>query len=188
VALVGALAIPFVTAGKDKPGSPAASAEREDSALLPNADGTRRLTSGLDYTPESLAATLDRALAGVTKQRAAAGAAPMPSPSDVSLSVGGAKPSAVYAARLAALRTEPARLAACIEEVAAGQPPEGRTPFVVDFATFKGREALVLVFPAFDNDGKVRPNHVDVWVVGTGCGVEEGGDVLEFGRIPRPRL
>jgi hypothetical protein len=187
VALVGGLTVPFLTAGRDNDGSPAAtSARQQDSALLPESTGTRRLESGLDYTSESLAATLDRALAGVKSPRAAAGGGPVsaPSPSGTAFSA----PREASAVRLTALRTQPAHLAACLDAVTAEQPPEGRTPFVVDFATFKGRDALVLVFPAFDKAGKLRANQVDVWVVGPGCGVEPGGDVLDFARIPRPRI
>ena len=67
-------------------------------------------------------------------------------------------------------------------------PPSGRTPLVVDYAFFRGRDAVVFVFPSLESDGSLRSNRVDVYVVGGGCGTQPGGDVLEFQRIAKPRL
>ncbi|HEV2888861.1 MAG TPA: zf-HC2 domain-containing protein [Frankiaceae bacterium] len=190
VALLGALTIPFVVSGSDDRGKPSAgTALREQNA---DSGATRRIASGLDYTREGLAATLDRALAGVTAPRAAAGApsevtgapgaAPGPAPSDTV----GVELSAVRST--AALRTDVGRLAACIDALVGDIPESGRTPLVVDYARFLGRDAVIFVFPSVQANGQARTGRVDVYVVGGGCGSVPGGDVLDFQRLARPNV
>ena len=187
VALLGALAIPFVTGGGSRDGgSTAAGGGSADRAV-----GTRRLASGLEYSRGNVAATLDRALAGATTQFSdnaggseATGATPPGAPTPLSA----AAPGRASTTSVAPLRTDPARLAACLTEIVRDLPVAARTPLVVDFARFMGREAVVLVFPSFTNANAERPGRVDVYVVGGGCGVDPGGDILDYQRIARPNV
>lgn len=189
VALIGAITIPLVTSGSPKKDVTAA---REDAGT----SGTRRLTSGLDYSRTNLAATLDRALAGVdesVQDTAAApnapgatkgrtNASPVPSP------LAGAEGTEYSLTGTMALQTDVGRLAACITALVGDQPELGRTPLVVDFGSFLGRPAMVLVFRSVMSNGQERANRVDVYVVGAGCGATPGGDVLDFQRIARPNI
>jgi hypothetical protein len=200
VALVGAVAVPLVRSGGTG-GAPArtnALQERQTAA------DTRRLASGLDYTHTTVADTLGQALGGRAaddttafssgKSRAthdtAAGAgdgaeggaggsemAPG-APAPLNLTVPG---------RLADVQADPARLAACIAELATGQPPEARVPVVVDFARYEGKPAIVVALPTIRR-GAVTTETLDVFIAGPGCGTVAGGDVLDFVRIPRPAI
>ena len=187
VALAAAITIPLVTDG-DTGKDSASPASMPEAARGPGS-GTRRLASGLDYSRDTLAITLDRALAGVTGERAAQDSAGQP--------LGAAAPQAtntptttsqLFTSKKWALSSDPGRLAACITELVSDQPPVARVPLVVDFGTFLGKPATVLVFPSYTSAGEARANRVDVYIVGNGCGAEPGGDVQDFQRILTPRI
>lgn len=188
VALGAAVSIPLLSGGSADNAPTAGSAPEAARDL--SAKSTRRISSGLDYRRDSLATTLTAALAG-----RGPGTAYADSATDGRTQAGGndAPPQNAPAAgapettlTTRSLRTEAARLAACVTELVGEQPPAGRTLLVADFALFEGREALVLVFPSVTREGVPRDNRVDVFVVGGGCGTEPGGDVLDFQRIAVP--
>jgi hypothetical protein len=83
------------------------------------------------------------------------------------------------------LAEDTGRFAACVTELAKGQPPAGAVPLLVDFASFGGRPAIVVAFPNVNSHGNVT-NKIDVFVAGPRCGVVAGGDVVDFQRIDRP--
>ena len=69
---------------------------------------------------------------------------------------------------------EPAELAGCLSAL-----PPGAPPLALDYATYDGRPALVVVRPAAD------PAEVEVAVVGEGCR-EGSADRLLLTTLPRP--
>ncbi|MDP9433912.1 MAG: hypothetical protein M3P93_01395, partial [Actinomycetota bacterium] len=76
---------------------------------------------------------------------------------------------------LARLR-DPDELAGCLSAVTGPDAPQ---PLAVDYATFEGRPALLVVLPS------ARPGKVDAYVVGAGC--RAGDDqTLFFTRVDRP--
>ena len=192
VALLGAISVPLIngTGGNNAPTA-------QDQALREQAPATtRRLESGLNYTHDDLSATLLRAMRGVT----AGGAAPAQPASGTpaaSPAAGVASPlrtTADTAAEgtggsqfsLRRLETAPA-LDKCVDALAASQTlAAAKVPLLVDYARYQGRAALVVVFPT-ESGGRIRPDRVDVWVVGARCGITPGDDdVLDFARFPRP--
>jgi hypothetical protein len=77
---------------------------------------------------------------------------------------------------LAALRTSDA-LASCLASLS--DPSDPGVPLALDYATFDGQPALVVVLPA------TKPDKVDVFVVGAGCSAKDAA-LLFFTRLPRP--
>lgn len=194
VALVAAISVPVLTGGGDTAGdagsaAPAALGERREAAE------TKRIESGLDYTADNLSPTLATALTrpavayGGVGETTADNAAPSQAPTAPPTAGSKSSPQAVTDARTTSFRlaTDPGRLAACISGLAASQSlPGAKQPLVVDFATFEGKPAVVIVFPT-EQRGRIRADRVDVWVVGGRCGVTAGDeDVLTFARIEPP--
>ena len=71
----------------------------------------------------------------------------------------------------------PAALAACLSAL---QDPASTTgPLALDYATYRGAPALVVLLPS------TRPGKVDAYVVGAGCS-QADAQVLFFGRLPAP--
>lgn len=179
LALVAAITVPFATRG----GGGADQGAGGTVAMESSARETKRLESGLNYTHAELSGTLRQALAGraetagVTMDDTLKSAPPAAAPSGIEARDGVAL----------ALQADPGRLASCIAALAAAQEtPEGKVPLVVDFASFDGKPALVVVFPT-ETRGQVRRDRIDVWVVGPRCGITAGDDdVLDFGRFVRP--
>ncbi|HVE74373.1 MAG TPA: hypothetical protein VNA30_04685 [Mycobacteriales bacterium] len=157
-----------------------------------------RSSTGNNYARDRrlLTASLPGLLAGDAVAAAAdrvAGAAPpaaaMPAPAaggtgqSARNSADAAKPAAaleMYAAvdPLARLR-EPAGLASCLSAILPPEQPDLR-PLALDYATFEGKPALVVVLPA------TVPEKVDVFVVAASCAA--GNDAtLFFTRLDRPR-
>lgn len=189
LALVVAIGFPLVTRDRGNVPTTVADAARE------NAADTRRLDSGLNYTHDTLAATLTAAIGG---RRAAAedtagyvaspGTTVTTSKGDDEGTMAPTAPRAETVKGTAfALSTDPGRLASCIAAIAEAQEtPVGKVPLLVDFARFDGKDALVLVFPT-ESRGAVLPDRVDLWVVGPRCGIVAGDDdVLDFARFARP--
>lgn len=129
---------------------------RKDGALLARA--LPSLLTGAASTPELQAGTRP----GVAAQTAA--------PGNV------APPRAQAADALAALRTT-AGLAACLASLSDAQ--DSGLPLALDYASFEGQPALVVVLPA------AKPDKVDVFVVGAGCS-QADAKVLFFARLPKP--
>ena len=77
---------------------------------------------------------------------------------------------------LARLRTT-AGLAACLSALT--PPGQVALPEAIDYATFEGSPALVVVLPG------VKTERVDVFVVGPGCAAADAG-LLYFGSFDRP--
>lgn len=88
----------------------------------------------------------------------------------------GAAPAPADLTALDRLRT-PAGLTACLDAL---ELPTGTQPLLLDYATWKGRPALVVLLPV-----AAQPTQVEAYVVGAGCqaGNEE---LLFFGRLDRP--
>jgi anti-sigma factor RsiW len=200
VALVAAVSVPVLTGGKSAEdagsGAPAALGPRRESAE------TKRIESGLDYTADNLtstlavaltrpAAALDTAADGVTVTAPVAPGEVAASPGRTSGLRSGSSPAPVTRTEATTtafrLATDPGRLAACLNGLAASQTlAAAKKPILVDFATFEGKPAMVVVLPT-EQRGQLRSDRVDVWVVGARCGVTAGDeDVLTFARIPPP--
>ena len=77
---------------------------------------------------------------------------------------------------LAALRTT-AGLARCLASLTDATDPG--LPLALDYASFNGRPALVVVLPS------EKADKVDVLVVPPGC-AQADGQLLYFTRLPRP--
>lgn len=77
---------------------------------------------------------------------------------------------------LARLR-DPAELAGCLSALT-GPDVEG-VPLALDYASFEGAPALVVVLPS------AQPDRVDVFTVGAGCRAGDDRTLL-FTRLPRP--
>jgi hypothetical protein len=190
LALVVAIGVPLVNRAGEDP-----TATLADGA--PESVETRRFESGLNYTNDDIPNVLQLALKGTTADRNSAYSGGAPAPAYEA----SARPSAQATAQdttavsggnaplsLKMLESDAARLAACVAALAESQPSSlGRTPLLLDFARYEGREALVVVFPTVLK-GELRADRVDVWVVGARCGITPGDDdVYTFTRIPRPQ-
>jgi anti-sigma factor RsiW len=164
----------------------------DTSAVGPEAAPvTRRLSSGLAYSPDALGPTLNRALSSTVQQtdsKAGGVSAPPAAPSATAVYLGEQRDTALAPA-LRPLETDAGRLAACIAELREGYPEAARAVLLVDYGTFAGpagtAPAMVIAFPALTK-GAIDPAKVDVYVAGAGCGVKAGGDFLYFRRIARP--
>ncbi|MEO7979542.1 MAG: hypothetical protein ABI807_01360 [Sporichthyaceae bacterium] len=98
-----------------------------------------------------------------------------PSPSAGTLSGSPSIPPEAAAAGPASRLADPASLAACVVTLADGGPVV--QPLAVDLATYEGKPAAVLVFPAADDRAAL-----DVYVVAPDCPT---GLFLDFLRVPR---
>jgi hypothetical protein len=144
--------------------------------------GYRVNTTGTDYTAKDLPAALPGLLAGTAPERAAAGTltAPQFAPaSPLPTGLGDTTTDSTKAAApdpLADLRTT-AGLARCLASLT--DPSDSGLPLALDYATFQGTPALVVVLPSSKAD------KVDVLVVPAGC-ARADGQVLYFTRLPKP--
>ena len=78
---------------------------------------------------------------------------------------------------LAPLKTLPG-LAACLASLS--DPADKSLPLAIDYASFEGQPALVVVLPTH------KPDNVDVFVVGAGC-AQADAKVLFYIRLAKPR-
>jgi hypothetical protein len=137
--------------------------------------------TGTNYTgtTASLAAALPGLLSGHAPTAVAGDRAVTPAPlsdtqSTKSAEMGALTPSSTDP--LAALRTSTG-LARCLASLT--DPADSGLPLALDYASFNGKPALVVVLPS-DKAGKV-----DVLVVPPGC-AQADGQLLYFTRLPRP--
>jgi hypothetical protein len=141
--------------------------------------------TGTDYTAKDLPGALPGLLSGERPEDRATGAAagvygtpqltpasPLPSPEKDATK----QSLAVAPDPLADLRTT-AGLARCLASLT--DPSDTGLPLAVDYATFEGTPALVVVLPSS------KPDKVDVIVVPAGC-AKADGQVLYFTRLPKP--
>ncbi|MDQ6875638.1 MAG: hypothetical protein M3042_11325, partial [Actinomycetota bacterium] len=147
-----------------------ASAARAGAGIdrkAPNAAGKQAapLDSGRDYTSASLAAGV-RTLLGSVRPETSAG--------DTRIPVTASAYARALAPEFARLRA-PAGLATCVAGLA-GRP--GVAPLAVDFASYQGRPAVLVVLP--DRD----PSRVQAWVVGPACTAGHQ-DLRHFEYVPR---
>lgn len=163
VALGGAALTATLPGGPDAQSATAGASggtEREEAGVA--APAAPQLASGRSYGPgrRGLAAALPALLEPPAPTRAAAGSPP------------GLAPDADDGLRR--LR-EPAALAACL----AALPAAPGEPLALDYATYDGRPALLVVRPAAD------PARVEVAVVGPGCRAGAPDELLRT-TLPRP--
>ena len=127
--------------------------------------------TGTDYrTNAALQAALPRLLKA-TRTASTQGLATVPQPSRAA-TVQGEK----QADPLANLRS-PKGLAACLASLT--DPADRGMPLALDYASYKGKPALVVVLPS------AKPSKLDVWVVGASCNQPES-DLLLYFRADRP--
>ena len=170
--------------GDDSSDTAASAGGGNESAADPLA-GLAVSETGTDYSAEG---TLAGALPSLLSGGATAAAAPAPpppeaaAPEDEALAADSAQPQteqrAMTSVGLDRLR-DPAALASCLQALL---PPEDDAlrPLALDYASYGGSPALVVVLPATDTADKV-----DVFVVGPDCAV--GNDsTLFFTRLDRP--
>jgi hypothetical protein len=139
--------------------------------------------TGADYSDKTLASALPQLLKGgaaatelqAPKATTALGATPGPTQARAGSSFDTAAPLAAPDP-LAALR-DTAGLAAC--QASLTDPSESGIPLALDYASYKGTPALVVVLPS------TKPDKVDVFVVPAGC-AKADGTVLYFTRLPKP--
>ncbi|MDP9181257.1 MAG: hypothetical protein M3P04_00595 [Actinomycetota bacterium] len=136
--------------------------------------------SGTDYTTKGaeLQTALPSLLAG-TAQRTSTEQAIVPSPTPPGTAAGSAPQQDLAKSvgdPLAALRTT-AGLARCLASLS--DPSESGLPLALDYATFDGKPALVVVLPS------EKADKVDVIVVPPGC-AQADGQVLFFTRLAKP--
>ena len=140
--------------------------------------------SGTNYTRSGaeLAAELPAILKG-SAHAAADEVAPRPSAAGFGAATSGPTKGSralqapvVPADPLAALRSTTG-LATCLNSLT--DPADSGLPLALDYATFEGRPALVVVLPTHQAD------KVDVFVVPPGC-ANADGNVLYFRRLPKP--
>lgn len=139
--------------------------------------------SGANYDAKQLAA----ALPGLLKGQAHAAAAPKaaaglkaqaPAPVPTGERAGDQTYAAASGAAdpLAPLR-DTAGLARCLSSLT--DPSESGLPLALDYASYQGTPALVVVLPSS------KPDKVDVFVVPVGCARADGA-LLYFTRLPKP--
>lgn len=173
VLLFGALAISAIRDGAGRAtndagmggggGRSAAQSSEPLGAGVDSADGGVT-DSGRNYS----AASLPEAVAGLLAGRPAAQPVPSAAP--------GEDASALSPGRLGRLADSGA-LGTCVTELA-GRPSV--RPLAVDFGSYAGRPAAVVVLPETGS-----PALLDVWVVGHGCTTGDP-QLLYFTRLPRP--
>jgi hypothetical protein len=127
--------------------------------------------TGTDYrTNAALQAALPRLLKGTLSPTRAL--ASVPQPSGAASVAGQQQPTDP----LANLRS-PKGLAACLASLT--DPADRGMPLALDYASYKGKPALVVVLPS------AKPSKLDVWVVGASCNQPES-DLLLYFRADRP--
>jgi hypothetical protein len=127
------------------------------------------VTSGRSYTAANLEANVRGVAAGAPPAATSQGVPGAQAPG------GAATPQRLGGTPepLARLRTK-AGLAACLRELSAGA--DGR-PLVVDYATYQGGPAMVVVYPG-------GPASYHVFVVGPRCAAANA-DLRQFANVPR---
>ncbi|MDX6268372.1 MAG: hypothetical protein QOD70_3112 [Frankiales bacterium] len=128
--------------------------------------------TGTDYRTN---AALQAALPGLLKATRTAstqGLATIPRPSGAATVNGDEQATDP----LANLRS-PKGLAACLASLT--DPADRGMPLALDYASYKGKPALVVVLPS------AKPSKLDVWVVGASCNQPES-DLLLYFRADRP--
>lgn len=153
--MAGAVGFSALNSGNEKSGTISSSIEGGNSA--PKSDGSGRDALAQNYTRATLA---DGVRALVTGRSAAVGVPQTKSASPQPL--GTQQQDKVGPPDLARLRS-PAQLAACIAELT-GRP--GVAPLAVEYATYEGEPAVIIVLPDAD------PAVVQAWVVGPGCSTD----------------
>ena len=159
-----------VLAGRHSDGesasSSAGSAGQAESGASPrNSVRTRTSSSGVNYTPSTLPRQLDRLLSvgQAGPDRSSAGAS----------TAGGS--GTRQSGALEALRS-PARLARCLDAVTDSSI---QTPIAVDYASWRGQPAVLLVLPGSTSGRLV------VYVVPPSCGTSASTSLLYFAQLPR---
>lgn len=139
--------------------------------------------TGTDYTRAALATALPALLAGTSPRSATAvGAGPSGALAVPNAAPTGGVPGSAgqtlagTADPLAALRTTRG-LATCLASLT--DPSQPGLPLALDYASFEGKPALVVVLPSD------RPDKVDVLVVPPGCATADG-NLLYFTRLSKP--
>lgn len=128
--------------------------------------------TGTDYrTNAALQAALPGLLKG-TPTASAQGLAALPRPTGAASGKGGRQ----LTDPLANLHS-PKGLAACLASLT--DPADRGVPLALDYASYKGKPALVVVLPS------AKPSKLDVWVVGASCNQPES-DLLLYFRADRP--
>lgn len=168
-ALVSALVIgrtssgPSSNAGDHGDAAGAASAARTAPIPLPTTT-----VSGTHYTSRNLAQSVSALLQPATPLAAtAAGSTAAPQASS-------ATPSPEPA--LTRLFTSPAALQACVRGIEGGPAV---TPLAIDFATYQGAPAVLIVLPGLE------AGNVDAWFVGANC-TSSDPNLLRYRSLPAP--
>ena len=157
--------------GGDEAGDAGRSAAVRDVAAARQVPIT---SSGRDYqVPGALEQALPGLLGGTSPFREPAPTRPAPTGSDVPGTVPG--PPSTPGDPLARLRDREA-LRDCIEPLLMSG---GEQPLALDYASFDGLPALVVVLASSD------PGQLDVFVVGAECSAADE-QTLQFRRVPRP--
>ena len=142
---------------------------RSNSQAAASRDRFPISATGADYRdPAALQSALPRLLNGRTEALDSLAA-------DPSQGSGATVPKAV-ADPLARLRTT-AGLATCLASLT--DPSDPGVPLALDYASYKGQPALVVVLPA------AKPSKVDIWVVGADCKLPDS-DLLVYVKADRP--
>jgi hypothetical protein len=155
--------------------------EQPGTASAASGGGYAVNDSGANYTRTTLQAALPALLKGqANAPRVAAapagGARPAPGFDSTQPKSAGALTFTTAGDPLAALRTTTG-LARCLASLT--DPGDTGLPLALDYASFQGRPALVVVLPS-----KVA-GKVDVFVVPPGC-ARADGNLLYFTRLPKP--
>ncbi len=137
------------------------------ASLVPQ---VRRLVAGTAGADAGTRTTAEGGSASQAPGAAAPSAPSRPTPASTPASEGGASQGVLDDAGSGTLR-DPQRLQQCLAAV--GQP--GARPLAVDFATYDGREAAIIVLPA-------RGSGYEVWAVDPSCG-PDGAGILAFKAI-----
>jgi hypothetical protein len=149
--------------------------------------GTYALSStGTDYAGdakalrEALPALLDGGAPAAEREAAVLSApgAASPAPSGSPAKRTSSDQLATGADALATLRTD-AGLASCLVALTDPADPDAGLPLALDYASYEGEPALVVVLPT------TKPDKVDVFVVGAGCN-QADAKLLFFTRLTRP--
>jgi hypothetical protein len=167
VAAACALVLGFVAlrSGGNSSSDSATSASRAESAQLPTS------STGNSYSAKGdlLAKALPQQLSGTADKVAA--------PADGAPAQGGTTGgAAVKPDALAPLRDQKT-LASCLAGLT--DPTDATLPLALDYASFDGQPALVVVYPTS------KPTKVDVFVVGAGC-TQADSKLLFFTRLTKP--
>lgn len=146
-----------------------------DTAAAP---GYRVNNTGSDYTAARLAGALPGLLSGSAPEAATADKAPTQGrgAATPTQEAGGTFDTLAAPDPLAELRTT-AGLARCLASLT--DPDDAGVPLALDYASYGGKPALVVVLPSS------RPDKVDVLVVPPGC-AQADGQLYYFTRLPKP--